>query len=250
MVTWSTLIPWPCVANSFRQWWIWDDGPKGSNRVNRGGSWNNNPANVRSANRNNNDPGNRNNNLGFRLASTTHSPDRAGSRIVPPCTRFVQAVIPRRCGSPDEEKGSLASGRPEQVRRPPGTASHQPYYRQPPLDLAIMFVFYVIPFSGRARRPWTQLANPGVPEELFLERTKGMVGTERFRRPLPDHHRVANPDSWIGDHFDHPAGGWLSVTCHLPSGSPSRLRKLGLPADRASWTSSRWPGKRPGDRYR
>ena len=41
---------------------------KGSNRVNRGGSWNNNARNCRSANRNNNDPGNRNNNLGLRVA--------------------------------------------------------------------------------------------------------------------------------------------------------------------------------------
>lgn len=41
---------------------------QGSNRVNRGGSWNNNANNCRSANRNNNNPGNSNNNLGFRLA--------------------------------------------------------------------------------------------------------------------------------------------------------------------------------------
>lgn len=40
-------------------------------RVNRGGSWNNNPARVRSANRNRNTPSNRNNNLGFRLAEST-----------------------------------------------------------------------------------------------------------------------------------------------------------------------------------
>ena len=40
----------------------------GSNRVNRGGSWNNNARNCRSANRNNNSPSNSNNNLGFRLA--------------------------------------------------------------------------------------------------------------------------------------------------------------------------------------
>lgn len=39
----------------------------GSNRVNRGGSWNNNPRNCRVSNRNNNNPDNRNNNLGFRL---------------------------------------------------------------------------------------------------------------------------------------------------------------------------------------
>jgi hypothetical protein len=42
----------------------------GSNRVNRGGSWNNNARNCRSANRNNNDPDNRNNDLGFRLLSS------------------------------------------------------------------------------------------------------------------------------------------------------------------------------------
>ncbi|MEW6184068.1 MAG: reverse transcriptase domain-containing protein [Bacillota bacterium] len=42
----------------------------GSNRVNRGGSWNNNADNLRSSNRDNNSPDNRNNNLGFRLVST------------------------------------------------------------------------------------------------------------------------------------------------------------------------------------
>ena len=42
----------------------------GSNRVIRGGSWNNNARNCRSANRNNDAPGNRDNNLGFRLLST------------------------------------------------------------------------------------------------------------------------------------------------------------------------------------
>ncbi|MBW4641990.1 MAG: SUMF1/EgtB/PvdO family nonheme iron enzyme [Goleter apudmare HA4340-LM2] len=33
----------------------------------RGGSWNNNPENCRSANRNRNTPDNRNNNIGFRV---------------------------------------------------------------------------------------------------------------------------------------------------------------------------------------
>ncbi|WP_139786749.1 SUMF1/EgtB/PvdO family nonheme iron enzyme [Desulfamplus magnetovallimortis] len=46
------------------------DRKSGSNRVNRGGSWNNKPANVRCANRNRNTPDNTNNNLGFRLSST------------------------------------------------------------------------------------------------------------------------------------------------------------------------------------
>ncbi len=44
-----------------------------SNRVNRGGSWNNSAANCRVANRNNNSPGNRNNNLGLRLALLAYS---------------------------------------------------------------------------------------------------------------------------------------------------------------------------------
>ena len=39
----------------------------GSERVNRGGSWNNTPANCRCANRDNNEPANRNNKLGFRV---------------------------------------------------------------------------------------------------------------------------------------------------------------------------------------
>ena len=46
------------------------DGPiiAGSSRVWRGGAWNNNATNCRSAYRNHNEPDNRNNNLGFRLA--------------------------------------------------------------------------------------------------------------------------------------------------------------------------------------
>jgi len=40
----------------------------GSNRVNRGGSWGNDAGNCRSANRVRNEPGNRDNNLGFRLS--------------------------------------------------------------------------------------------------------------------------------------------------------------------------------------
>ena len=42
----------------------------GSNRVKRGGSWNNNANNCTSSNRNNNNPSNENNNNGFRLVST------------------------------------------------------------------------------------------------------------------------------------------------------------------------------------
>lgn len=40
----------------------------GAGGVLRGGSWNNNIRNVRASNRNNNDPDNWNNNIGFRCA--------------------------------------------------------------------------------------------------------------------------------------------------------------------------------------
>ena len=41
----------------------------------RGGSWNNNPRNLRSANRNRNTRSNRNNNQGFRLAQSARAPE-------------------------------------------------------------------------------------------------------------------------------------------------------------------------------
>jgi hypothetical protein len=47
---------------------------KGVNRVNRGGSWNNEAANCQSSNRNRNNPANRNHNNGFRLALNSNGP--------------------------------------------------------------------------------------------------------------------------------------------------------------------------------
>ena len=44
---------------------------QGSYRVNRGGNWNSNPQNCRAACRNNWNPANRNNNVGFRLARSS-----------------------------------------------------------------------------------------------------------------------------------------------------------------------------------
>jgi formylglycine-generating enzyme required for sulfatase activity len=41
----------------------------GTNRVNRGGSWNNSSNNLASAYRNNNNPNNENNNIGFRVCA-------------------------------------------------------------------------------------------------------------------------------------------------------------------------------------
>jgi hypothetical protein len=51
-------------------------------RIVRGGSWNNTPDNLRSANRNRNTTDNRNNNLGFRLGRTLSA--RAGAIMVAP----------------------------------------------------------------------------------------------------------------------------------------------------------------------
>jgi hypothetical protein len=50
-----------------------DDGRqrKSQNRVLRGGSWINDPQNLRAANRNHNSPDNRNDNVGFRLAGAS-----------------------------------------------------------------------------------------------------------------------------------------------------------------------------------
>ena len=84
----------------------------GSNRVNRGGSWINNARNCRASNRNNNPPGNRNNNLGFRLLSTRR---RQGARF----TDRARVPGPSPGGSscsgeqPDEQQQPAASGRPE-----------------------------------------------------------------------------------------------------------------------------------------
>jgi len=49
--------------------------------VNRGGSWNNDAANCRTANRNTNDPTNRTNNNGFRLALNSAGKDVIALRL-------------------------------------------------------------------------------------------------------------------------------------------------------------------------
>ena len=80
-------------ANSFRV-----RAETGSNRVNRGGNFNNNAQNVRSANRNNNSPGNRNNNIGVRLVSTGSGPKRRVYGFVSCVSGPVQALILRSAG--------------------------------------------------------------------------------------------------------------------------------------------------------
>ncbi len=59
---------------------VCDEKAGNSNRVNRGGSWNNNSRNCTAGNRNYNNPDNRNNNLGFRLAASQHCDFATGSQ--------------------------------------------------------------------------------------------------------------------------------------------------------------------------
>ena len=72
-------------------------GSRGSNRVIRGGSWNNNAPELRSGNRNNWRPVNRNNNVGFRLVSTYALilARRCRPRIAPACLGYVQVITQR-----------------------------------------------------------------------------------------------------------------------------------------------------------
>jgi hypothetical protein len=90
----------------------------GSNRVIRGGSWNNDARNCRSAYRNNDAPGNRNDNLGFRLLSTGLSRRGRFTDLL----RVLQAMSrPSSCAGrwPDKQPCPAAFGRPARVRRPP-----------------------------------------------------------------------------------------------------------------------------------
>jgi hypothetical protein len=68
--------------------------PGSANRVNRGGSFNNTASNARSANRNNNTPENRNNNLGLRPAKASPSP--IATAPPPRCARDAQIRCPCR----------------------------------------------------------------------------------------------------------------------------------------------------------
>ena len=65
--------------------WAPEEDAAGSYRVLRGGSWNNNANNCRSANRNNDKPDNDNNDYGFRLASAL--PGQTGSHSGTPAPR-------------------------------------------------------------------------------------------------------------------------------------------------------------------
>jgi hypothetical protein len=78
-----------------------DRSKAGVKRVVRGGSWNNNGRNVRSAIRNRNDPAKRNNNLGFRLALAQHAVGMGvkDQIVIPFCGSPVSKKQGQRCAS-------------------------------------------------------------------------------------------------------------------------------------------------------
>ena len=78
-------------------------------RVVRGGSWNNNARNLRSANRNRNDRSNRNNNNGFRLAQSARCPERPFSRKRP----ARQTGVHEPASRPGREVRANSAGRKE-----------------------------------------------------------------------------------------------------------------------------------------
>jgi formylglycine-generating enzyme required for sulfatase activity/RecA/RadA recombinase len=83
----------------------------------RGGSWNNEAHNCRSAIRNNNEPGNRNNNLGFRLASSRQRPDAARLRT----RRLRQCPDPRPGPVPAFNAAGQTPPCPAAAGRPQGS---------------------------------------------------------------------------------------------------------------------------------
>jgi len=110
--------------------------PQATNRVLRGGSWNNNGRNCRSANRNRNEPGNRNNNNGFRVALARSRwwmpPDRPGRFPVPHVTMRAKYVRrPAGAGSrrTNAPAGLFACAVPASTSTPPCVwrgLSHEP----------------------------------------------------------------------------------------------------------------------------
>ena len=74
-----------------------------SNRVLRGGTWNNTANNARSANRNHNTPSNRNNNIGFRLTSTGPREGRRSPVVQPAPSSERTSPTRVACGPLDDE---------------------------------------------------------------------------------------------------------------------------------------------------
>ena len=98
----------------------------GADRVIRGGSWNNNARNCRSAYRNRNEPDNRNNNLGFRCARAHDRTGRSGPEqtaipgVGPPSPK---PKGPRRASSGEADAPRTLAGGPPLESLMPMSAS-------------------------------------------------------------------------------------------------------------------------------
>ena len=103
-------------ATDFRRKVIFGSSAEGAYRVNRGGSWNNDARNCRSANRDRNEPGYRNNNLGFRVALAPSSRTR---RM--PFSEQADEPVALRKGDETNRPRGLVGGVDAPVERPPGT---------------------------------------------------------------------------------------------------------------------------------
>ena len=101
----------------------------------RGGSFNNNATNLRVVRRNNNDPTNRNNNIGFRCGSTlpTRGPRAtppAGERNPAPASESPAGSSPGSPGRVPWRAGRTTSAR-RPASRPSGRSSGRPGRRPP-----------------------------------------------------------------------------------------------------------------------
>ena len=129
----------------------------GSNRVIRGGSWNNNPQNLRSANRNNNTPDNSNDNIGFRLVSTKVCQLSAVHGLHFRASGFVQAITQcqRPQGAGRIKKGPQRPVAEKSVERRCGPNFQMPWSKNGRSELEI------------DRKSWDQLVRK--PCNKFLE---------------------------------------------------------------------------------
>jgi formylglycine-generating enzyme required for sulfatase activity len=89
---------WEWTATPWSEGEAWEpslgsaDGAPQARRVVRGGSWNNTQGNARLGYRNNNDPDNRNNELGFRVCRASHIFTRLLMAVCVVCGRRVPGV--------------------------------------------------------------------------------------------------------------------------------------------------------------
>ena len=180
-------------------------GDKGRKRVLRGGSWINNGRNCRSANRNGNEPGNRNDNNGFRLA---RAPPLCGGEAQP--RHPLPAADAGRRGKP-EGRRRASRARPE--NSPAARLLPRPPMNKPPADFASAAYPLPTPFPEAWASGWGQ-------DRFGLWQSFTVSGvTQRLRWIPPGEFLMGSPEdekqreSWGNDETQHrvvlrKASGW------------------------------------------